>query len=308
MRARTTKRPPRAARPAAEAASVDGVRITHPDRVLFASPARTKLDLARYYAAIADRLLPEIAGRPLSLVRRPDGLGGPAFFQKHAGPGFPAAVRRVPIDEAGGKALYLAVADREGLLALAQMNTVELHPWSARADDVEHADRLVFDLDPAPDIGWPAVVEAARACRSRLAALGLESFARTTGGKGLHVVVPIARRHDWDRVRGFARGFAEALAAAEPERYVARAAKRARRGRVFIDYMRNGRGATAVASYSPRARPGAPVATPLAWAELEAGVDPRRFTIETIPMRLARLEADPWRDMTKLRQRLPAMP
>ena len=282
-------------------------RLTHPDRVLYPEPKITKRDLAAYYAAVADWILPQIAGRPLSLVRCPTGIGHECFFQKHAGLGLSPAIRQIRIRETGGKSIYLAVSSLAGLLALAQMNVLELHPWGARAADIEHPDRVIFDLDPGPGAPWSAVAAAARDCRKRLAALGLESFLRTTGGKGLHVVVPIGRRYGWDEVRDFAKRIARTMAADAPQRYVAKAGKSARHGRVFIDYMRNGRGTTAVASYSPRARAGATVATPLAWSELSAGLDPKRFTIKTIPGRLARLGKNPWQGMTALRQGLPKL-
>jgi bifunctional non-homologous end joining protein LigD len=282
-------------------------RLTHPDRVLYPDAKLTKRDLAEYFAKVADRMLPGIAGRPLSLVRCPAGISRECFFQKHAGLGLSPAIREVRIRETGGKSVYLAVSSRAGLLALAQMNVLELHPWGARAADIEHPDRVIFDLDPGPGTPWNAVVAAARDCRKRLEALGLESFVRTTGGKGLHVVLPIARRHGWDELRDFAQRFARAMAADEPRRYVAKAGKSARRGKVFIDYLRNGRGTTAIASYSPRARAGATVATPLAWSELSPALDPRRFTIKTIPGRLARLGKDPWHAMAGLRQGLPRL-
>lgn len=282
-------------------------RLTHPDRVLYPDAKLTKRDLANYFVAVADRILPGIAGRPLSLVRCPTGIAHECFFQKHAGLGLSPAIREVRIRETGGKSSYLVVSSRAGLLALAQMNALELHPWGARAADIEHPDRVIFDLDPGSGVPWGAVVAAARDCRKRLEALGLASFVRTTGGRGLHVVVPIGRRRSWEEVRDFAQGFARAMAADQPRRYVAKAGEPARRGKVFIDYMRNGRGTTAVASYSPRARPGATVATPLAWSELSPGLDPKRFTIKTIPGRLARLGRDPWREMATLRQSLPKL-
>jgi bifunctional non-homologous end joining protein LigD len=184
------------------------------------------------------------------------------------------------------------------------MSVLELHPWASRADCLERPDRMVFDLDPDPAASWADVIAAARETRERLKSAGLESFVKTTGGKGLHVVAPLARRHDWDRVLGFARGLAEAMAGGSPERYTARMAKKDRRGKVFIDYLRNARGATAVAAYSSRARPRAPVATPLAWDELDPGLPPVHFTVETLPRRLSGRGADPWRDFHKIRQSL----
>lgn len=196
------------------------------------------------------------------------------------------------------------IKDARGLLSLVQMSVLELHPWASRIDRLERPDRMVFDLDPDPAAPWADVIAAARETRDRLKSAGLESFVKTTGGKGLHVVVPLARRHDWDRVRGFAKGVAEAMAGDSPGRYTARMAKKARRAKIFIDYLRNARGATAVAAYSARAKPRAPVATPLAWDDLDPGLPSDPFTVETLPRRLAGPGADPWRDIDKIRQSL----
>jgi bifunctional non-homologous end joining protein LigD len=290
--------------PTASAPRIGSVRLTHPDRVVLADPPRSKADLWRYYAAVADRLLEELAGRPLSVVRCPSGAEGACFYQRHRTEGMPPAIRPAPIS--GGKARkdYFAIEDAEGLLALVQFGAVELHPWGARADRPDRPDRLVFDLDPAEGLPWSRVVDAAHELRERLRALRLESFARTTGGKGLHLVVPIERRHGWPAAKAFAAGLARAMAKDSPARYTANLAKAGRRGWVFVDYLRNEHGATAVASYSVRARPGAPVATPVGWEQVTAGLDPRRFTIDWVP-ELARARADPWAGMRVLRQRLP---
>jgi bifunctional non-homologous end joining protein LigD len=284
-----------------------GPRLTHPDRLVYPELGITKLDLARYYAEVAPFLLPHAAGRPLTLVRCPQGRTGPSFFQKHPGRGTPEAIQRVPVRESGGVAEYMAVADVEGLVGLVQLGALEIHAWGARAPDLEHPDQLTFDLDPDPGVAWKDVVAAARALRDRLERLGLESFAKTTGGKGLHVVAPLAPRATFDQVKGFARALVDELVAREPERYLAKASKAARRGKIFLDYLRNARGATAVCPYSTRAREGAPVATPVAWSEVTARLDPKRFTLLSLPRRLAKAARDPWEGYTKVRQSLPAL-
>jgi bifunctional non-homologous end joining protein LigD len=237
-------------------------------------------------------------------VRCPDGLAQGCFYQKHLGASPPDDLHCARIKEKAGTTCYAMIKDLKGLISLVQMSVLEIHPWGARIDRLEHPDRMVFDLDPDPAVPWAGVVAAALETRDRLKSMGLISFVKTTGGKGLHVVVPLSRRHDWERVHGFARQFAEAMAAESPARYTARMAKSARKGKIFIDYVRNARGATAVAAYSARAKPGAPVATPLAWDELDASLSPKRFTVESLPQRLAGGAKDPWREIGKLRQSL----
>jgi bifunctional non-homologous end joining protein LigD len=284
---------------------IESVRLTHPDRVLYPDIGLTKRGLAEYYVAVADWILPEVVHRPLSLVRCPDGLGKGCFYQKHLGAGPPEDLHCARIKEKAGTTCYAMIKDLKGLISLVQMSVLEIHPWGARIDRLEQPDRMVFDLDPDPAVPWADVVAAALETRQRLESLGLASLVKTTGGKGLHVVVPLSRRHDWERVHGFARQFADAMAADSPARYTARMAKAVRKGKIFIDYVRNARGATAVAAYSARARSGAPVATPLAWDELRPGLAPDRFTAESLPRRLAGLAADPWGDIRRLRQSLP---
>lgn len=279
-----------------------GVRLTHAERILYPEEGFSKLDLARYYAAVAEWALPHLAGRPLSLVRAPDGVGGQLFYQKHVGTAVPAAVKRIEID---GE-LHLAVEDLEGLLSLVQISVVEIHPWGSRLGKIEQPDRITFDLDPDEGLAWARVTEAALEIRDFLAGLGLDSFAKTTGGKGLHVVVPVTPRLGWDEVKAFAKAVADALAARHPQRYTANQLKRQRQGRIYIDYLRNARGATAVGAYSTRARPGATVSTPLAWDEVEAGVPPAQFTLATVPARLGSLRADPWAALGQTRQSITA--
>jgi bifunctional non-homologous end joining protein LigD len=283
-----------------------GVRLTHPDRVLYEEAGVTKRALADYYALVADRMLPHVAGRPLSLVRCPAGSSKQCFYQRHPGAGLPRAVRRIAIPEADGAADSIVIKDLAGLIALVQIGALEIHPWGARADDPERPDRIVFDLDPDPTLGFAAVIDAAVAVRDRLAELGLASFVKTTGGKGLHVMVPITRRRGWDEVSDFAKAVATAMAADDPDTYTATMSKEARVGRVFVDYLRNDRGATAVAAYSTRARKGATVSVPIAWEELGPALDPRAYTVGTMPRRIASLPVDPWADIGRIRQSITA--
>jgi bifunctional non-homologous end joining protein LigD len=241
-------------------------------------------------------MVPHVADRPLSLVRCPAGDRGACFYQKHAAAGVPEQVKRVRLRERAGRtATYLYVDDLPGLIALAQIGALEIHPWGTRVERLERPDRLVLDLDPAPGLPWPQVVEAAEQARALLGELGLVSFAKTTGGKGLHVVVPLRPEADWDALRALGESVGAEMARRAPDRYTVNPLKAARRGRIFIDYLRNVRGATAVAAYSPRTTPGAPVSTPLAWSELSAR-PPAAFTVETVPKRLVTLGKDPWAD------------
>ncbi|MGC2524148.1 MAG: non-homologous end-joining DNA ligase, partial [Stellaceae bacterium] len=302
----TPARPARRQTPAALARDgstvFEGVRLTHAQRVLYPDHGFTKLDLARYYAEVADRALPHLAHRPLSLVRAPTGVGGELFYQKHAGSSVPEAVTRIEID---GE-IHLAVENLAGLLSLVQIGVLEIHPWGSQIGKLEQPDRVTFDLDPDEGLPWARVAEAAIEVREMLTGLGLQSFAKTTGGKGLHVVVPLTPKLGWDEVKGFTKAVADDLAARHPDRYTANQLKRARKGRIYVDYLRNARGATAVGAYSTRARPGATVSTPLSWSEVEAGTRPEGFTLATVPARLASLTSDPWAEIGKLRQSIAA--
>jgi bifunctional non-homologous end joining protein LigD len=277
------------------------VTLTHPERVLDADSGLTKRGLAEYLALVADRMLPHITGRPISFVRCPGGTAKACFYQKHIETALPAGIGSVTIREKEGTGDYLTIDNAEGLIGLAQMGVLEIHPWGCKADDVERPDRLIFDFDPAPDVSFTWVVEAALAMRERLGKLGLESFLKTTGGKGLHVVAPIERDHEWPVVKEFARAVANATAA-DSDRYVTVMTKAKRNGKIFIDFFRNDRGSTAVAPYSTRARPGAPVATPLNWDEATPDLSPAHFTVETIARRLARMPDDPWSAMLTAKQ------
>ncbi|MBL8825491.1 MAG: non-homologous end-joining DNA ligase [Planctomycetaceae bacterium] len=281
------------------------VRLTHPDRVIYREQGITKRDLALYYARVAEWILPHVAERPLSLVRCPEGVDHECFYQKHPPQGLPDSVTRIEVEESSGPDTYLVVHDLAGLLALIQFGALELHVWGARADKIERSDRLVFDFDPDASVPWKQVIAAALEMRELLAQLELTSFVKTTGGKGLHIVVPIDRRHDWKTVKSFCRAVATTLTQLRPDRYIATASKAARRGKIFVDYLRNDRGATAVAPYSTRARQGAPISWPLSWRELEQLAGPATITVQNVSEFLAG-RRDPWRELPQIEQRLSA--
>ena len=252
-----------------ERVAVAGIAVSHPERVVFPPNGPTKLDLARYYEAIADRMLPVAADRPLSLVRLPDGLGGQAFFQKHLRKGWPKALKPVPIETSSGVEDYIYVTDAAGLVGAVQMGTVEFHIWGSKRVKLERPDRMVFDLDPDEGLDWPAVRAAAFEVRDTLDTLGLPSWPMLSGGKGVHVIVPLRRTVGWDTVKLFSHTVATHLAEAQPDRYIATMSKAKRTGRIFVDYLRNERGSTAITPFSVRARPGATVAFPLSWEALK---------------------------------------
>jgi bifunctional non-homologous end joining protein LigD len=289
-----------------ERASVSGVSLSNPHRVLYADQGITKYDLALYYETVAEWILPHIADRPLTLVRCPSGQAGECFYQKHMDESAHPAIHRFPISEAEGARDYGAVDSLAGLIALVQIGVLELHTWGSRRDRLEKPDRFTLDLDPDAELPWKRVVAAALEVRGVLHALGLESFVKTTGGKGLHVVVPIARRLEWDAVKEFTKRVSEAMAADAPGRYTTNISKAQRTGRILIDYLRNGRGATAVEAYSTRARPGAPVAVPVRWDELGPKLTSDRFDVFRLPRRLASLRADPWEGYFEVRQGITA--
>jgi bifunctional non-homologous end joining protein LigD len=281
-----------------------GQRLTHPERVLWPDCGVTKLDLARYYATIADHVLPHLRARALTLVRCPEGLAGECFYMKHSRVWSPPGLRKVRIREKTKTGEYLVTDDLTGLVGLVQMDVLELHTWNSTVGDVERPDRIVLDLDPGPEVRFPEVVETARLLRAALAGVGLEAFVKTTGGKGLHVVVPLVPEEDWGVCFRFSRAIAEALVREHPRRFTTAMPKAGRERKILIDYFRNNRTNTSVAAYSSRARPGAPVSVPLAWDELGPRLRPDRFTVQSVPRRLASLRRDPWARYWTLRQRL----
>ena len=305
-RQRTSKSPAKPADYDAGKQEFAGVRLTSPDKVLYPEQGITKLELAAYYKEVAPWMLSHLADRPLVLVRCPEGRQKTCFYQKHPPAGTPKNLRQIPIRESKKTENYVVVDDIGGLIALAQIGALEIHAWGSRADKLEHPDRLIFDLDPDTAVPWSTVVQSARQVRLFLQELGLESFLKNTGGKGLHLVVPIGRRHGWDEAKAFCKRVAELIVVADPRHYTANMAKAARRGKIFIDYLRNARGATAILPYSTRARPGAPVSTPLAWQELNPRIPSDHYTVRNLPKRLALLKRDPWEGIAALRQGLTA--
>jgi bifunctional non-homologous end joining protein LigD len=282
---------------------IAGVHITHPDRVVYPDLGVTKRELIEYYVAVADRMLPYIVDRPLALVRCPQGREKECFFQKHASPGWPDLFGKIRIREKSGSDEYMYIEDVKGLVGAAQMGVLELHIWGSQVDDVEKPDRMVFDLDPDEGLPFAKVKSAAKDLRDRLKKVGLESFPMVTGGKGVHVVLPLARKHTWDQHRAFAEALARVMADEEPERFVANMSKAKRRGKIFLDYLRNQRGSTAIAPFSTRARKGAFVALPVSWQGLAKLSNAHPADIKSAP-KFAR-GADPWAGYLKVKQSLP---
>ncbi|MBN5050237.1 DNA ligase D [Stenotrophomonas maltophilia] len=306
-RLRSDKQKEDLAMSAAPADDGDDVAITHPERVVFAKKKLSKGDVADYYRQMARWILPEISGRPLSLLRCPDGVGKACFFQKHHGQGLGDAVHAVPLQQKSGREDYVYIDDERGLLQLVQMNTLELHPWGATVADPEHPDRLVFDLDPGEGVSWADVKRGARDVRDRLQETGLQSFVRLSGGKGVHVVAPLQPKADWEDAKAFCEAFAQAMAEQAPDRYVATMSKAKRSGVIFIDWLRNTRGATSVCSWSLRARESAGVAVPLRWEELARVGAADAFPMDKALARAKRLKADPWQGIDTLKQTLPTL-
>jgi bifunctional non-homologous end joining protein LigD len=281
---------------------VAGIRISHPDRVIYPELGLSKLQLAEYYDAIGKWILPHVQGRPLTLVHCPAGIAGPCSYLRHAKAWGPTALRRMRIREKTKVGEYLVADSISAVVALAQMGIVEIHTWNSTAGDIERPNRIVWDLDPGPEVAWKQVITAARQLRDVLHTLGLASWVKTTGGKGLHVVVPIDRGLDWSQCLAFSRHVGELLARTDPALYTTAFPKRGRERKILVDYLRNNRTNTSVCAFSPRARPGAVVSMPLDWKDLTFG--PERWTLLGAPARLRRLRTDPWAGYWKASQRI----
>ena len=283
---------------------VAGVSLSHPSRVLFPGMGWTKLDLARYYEQVADWILPHLHKRPLTLVRCPHGDAEKCFFQKHVNPGTAQEIERVEIAADQGRALYMMANSLPAIISLVQMGVLELHTWGAQQDHLDRPDRMIFDLDPASGLPWIQVVEAAQLIHALLDEIGLKSFVKTTGGKGLHIVVPLKPMRPWNEVKAYSRALAEHLAQTLPDRFTSKITKSKRTNKIFIDYLRNASGATAVAAYSTRARPNAPVSTPIGWDELNDNVHSDSYTLGNIQHRFQQRGDDPWAEYFTLQQRI----
>jgi bifunctional non-homologous end joining protein LigD len=286
--------------------SFGDITLTSPDKVLYPEIDFTKLDLARYYDEVAEAALPYVANRPISLVRCPEGLDGERFFQRHAMKGMSKAIKQIPIPGGETKKPYLYIDDAEGLYALVQISALEIHDWGVSLKAIDKPDRLVFDLDPDEGLDFTVLRAAVQEVRDFLADLGLKSFLKATGGKGLHVVAPLTPKAGWDEIKEFSKAVADALVAARPDRYTANPLKRTRVGKIFVDYLRNQRGSSAICNFSTRAKPGAPVATPLRWDELKRIDSGAPYNATTLPARLKRLKADPWEGFFDTRQSVTA--
>jgi bifunctional non-homologous end joining protein LigD len=289
-----------------EPVSIAGVRVTSPKRVLFDELGLTKEALARYYESVAEWILPDLRQRPLSLVRCPQGPGQGCFYQKHIDKAWSEEIERVPIPESDGEGIYAVANSAAAVVALVQKGVIELHVWGATTADLQKPDRMVFDLDPDAAVPWREVTAAARTTRDVLQDLGLESFVKTSGGKGLHVMVPLKPKHEWDEVKEFSRTVAEHLANDNPRLFTAKMAKKERPRKIFVDYLRNSPGATTVAAYSVRAREGALVSTPLHWDEVGGRMKPSSFHAANVLRRLQGLHSDPWKLFRRSQQTLTA--
>jgi bifunctional non-homologous end joining protein LigD len=281
------------------------MRLTHPDKILDPASGLTKQQLADFYWAVSENMLPHIANRPLSLVRVPEGIGKEQFFQKHVNQMLPPGFDSVPVpDKKTGKVeQYIALHTREAIASLAQIAVLEVHPWGSCADTLEKPDRLIIDLDPDESLAWATLAEAADDVRKRFKALGLESFLKTTGGKGLHVVVPVTPQHEWPEIKTFCHAFVVQVERSNPRLYLTTMSKAARSGKIYLDYLRNERGATAVAPWSPRARPNVGVAVPLNWSELKLPDRPV-FAVGNFEEWRGRLKKDPWAKLLAAHQKL----
>jgi bifunctional non-homologous end joining protein LigD len=294
-----------AAKKTADKAEVDGVKISHPDRVIDKSSGYKKIDVVEYYAAVAEWMLPHLKDRPVSLVRAPEDIGGELFFQKHSAKlAIPHITQHADIDP--GHPPLLTIESQKALVGTAQMGSIELHTWNALASNIEKPDRMVFDLDPGEGVGWKRMVEAATLTRDLLTELGLESFCKTSGGKGLHVIVPLAKQAGWDDMKDFSQAVAQHMASTLPKLFSAKMGMQNRKGKIFIDYLRNNRGSSTVAAFSLRARSGLGASMPVAWDELGEITSGDQWNIGNVMERMNAMRGDPWQGYGKLRQRMTA--
>ena len=296
----------KSSRKGGDGATFDGVALTNPDRVLFPDIALSKLDLARYYETVAPFMLPYVARRPISLVRCPEGYTKECFFQRHAMKGMSDTIKEIPIPGGESKKKYLYIEGAPGLFGLVQIGVLEIHDWGVSLDRIDAPDRLVFDLDPDEGLDLGTLKAATVEVRDFLADLGFKSFLKSTGGKGLHIVAPLTPKLGWDEVKSFAKAIADALVSARPDRYTANPLKKTREGKIFVDYLRNQRGGSAIVNYSTRAKKGAPVACPLRWDELKGLKVAAPYTVKTLPARLKALKRDPWDGFFSTRQSVTA--
>ncbi len=291
---------------AGDGITIEGVSLTNPGRVLFPDIGLIKLDLARYYETVAPYMLPYVVRRPISLVRCPEGYTKECFFQRHAMKGMSDTIKEIAIPGGESKKDYLYIEGEPGLFGLVQIGVLEIHDWGVSLDHINTPDRIVLDLDPDEGLDLATLKAAAIEVRDFLADLGLKSFLRSTGGKGLHVVAPLRPKRGWAEVKAFSKAIADALASARPDRYTANPLKKTRQGKIFVDYLRNQRGGSAIVNYSTRAKEGAPVACPLRWDELKGLKRAAPYSVKTLPSRLRALKRDPWEGFFSTRQSITA--
>lgn len=283
---------------------VAGVRISHPDKLMFPELGLTKLDIARYYESVGHVMLPHLKGRPLTLVFCPTGVGEGCTYLRHSKVWGPKAIRRVKIQEKTKVGEYMVVDTLEGLVSLAQMNVLEIHTWNSTVEHLEQPDRIVLDLDPGTRVTWPQVIAAAKDVRKMLASINLKAWVKTTGGRGLHVVVPLVPDAEWSECLEFAHALANILVEQAPDIYTTDFRKTGRDDKILIDYLRNNRTNTSICAFAVRARAGAPVSMPIDWADLKPSLKPDRFTVLSVRNFVGRRRVDPWRDYPRARQKL----
>jgi bifunctional non-homologous end joining protein LigD len=301
-----SQKKPRIRKSTTRHAAAEAIAITHPTRIVYPGESITKGDVAAYYRRVMTWLLPHVVARPLSVIRCPEGAKKPCFFQKHPMSGLHYVGTVEVKEESGSLAQYMYAKSGQSILELVQFNAMEFHVWNTTVDRLETTDRVVFDLDPAPRVTWDRIVAAARSLKVQLDELGLASFVRTSGGKGLHVVLPVNPACSWELAKNFSHTVATRMKILQPQNFIDTASKAKRTGKIYVDYLRNARGATSIANYSLRARAKAPVATPLRWEELSKIKGGDAFTIHSLPRRLSRLRKDPWENMGSVKQTLSA--